>query len=254
MVKEDQEPILNNNILKEFLLNNYSLLLHFFEAMSAITGLFFFRKYKDSSSKYFIFFLIYLTLFDFITGYTNLVSPDKLLNFLIDTLIEKNYWLSTLYWKIGAIMFFAFYYRRILKTKFFKSVIKYTSYSFFIFSISYILFHWQAFFVSFFPIISVLGAVIVFICTVLYFVEILQNERILNFYKSLNFYITSAIFVWWLIITPIVFFDNYTTYQVGVYERDWDYIHLKRLIYLSANIIMYSTFTFALIFCKPEND
>ncbi len=49
MVKEDQEPTLNNNILKEFLLNNYSLLLHFVEAMSAVTGLFFFRKYKDSS-------------------------------------------------------------------------------------------------------------------------------------------------------------------------------------------------------------
>jgi hypothetical protein len=240
--------------LKEFLLNNYSLLLHFVEAMSAITGLFFFSKYKDSSSRFFIFFLIYLTLFDFITGYTKLVSPDKLLSFLMGTLIEKNNWLSTLYWKIGAIMFFAFYYGRILKTKIFKTIIKYASYSFLIFSVSYILFHWQAFFVSFFPIISVLGAVIVFSCTVLYFVEILQNEEVLNFYKSLNFYITAAIFIWWLIITPIVFYDNYSTYQVGVYERDWDYIELRRLIYLSANLIMYSTFTFALIFCKPEND
>ncbi|MFH4965468.1 hypothetical protein V8G69_10735 [Gaetbulibacter sp. M235] len=242
--------------MQEFLLNNYSFLTHFVEVLSALTGIFLFNKYKNSISKYFIYFLVYLSICEAINTYTWLVFPDKILSFLVGTIIEKNYWWTTLYWKIGAIMFFAFYYNKILRYKSFKKIISYSALSFLFFSISYIVLHWQAFFVKFFPIISILGAVIIFLCSVFYFIETLQGDSILNFYKSLNFYISAAIFIWWLIITPIVFYDNYTTYEISVYERDWDYIKLRRLIYLSANLCMYLTFTFALIFCKPdiEND
>ena len=238
--------------MQEILIQNYILLTHSFEAMAALTGVFLFKEYKNNVGKYFIYFLIYLILCDILGGYTSLVFPDRLLSFLVGTIIEKNYWWSTLYWKIGAIMFFAFYYRKILKTRSFTAILKYLSYGFFAFSMVYILWHWQDFFISFFPIISVIGSIIVFLCTVFYFIEVLQSDNILTFYKSLNFYISAAIFIWWLIITPIVFYDNYTTYQVEVYERDWNYITLRRLIYLLSNIFMYSTFTFALIFCKPE--
>ena len=239
-------------MMEEFLLDNYIVLTHSVEALAALAGVFLFSNYKNTVVKYFIYFLICLTICDILNWYTMFVHLDKLLSFLVGSLIEKNYWWSTLYWKIGAIMFFAFYYRKILKTKYFNDIIKYASYAFFIFSSIYILLNWEVFFISYFPIISVLGAIIVFLCTVFYFVEILQNEKILTFYKSLDFYISGAIFIWWLIITPIVFYDNYTTYEVGVYERDWDYIHLRKIIYISSNIFMYSTFTFALIFCKPE--
>ncbi len=220
--------------------------------MAALTGVFLLKKYKNNVGKYFVYFLICLILCEILGGYTRLVFSDKLLNFLVGTIIEKNYWWSTLYWKVGAIMFFAFYYRKTIRTKFFREILKYVSYSFLAFSMIYILCHWKEFFVSFFPIISVLGSVIIFLCSVFYFIEVLQSDHILTFYKSLNFYISAAIFVWWLIITPIVFYDNYTTYEVDVYERDWNYIRLRALIYLSANIFMYSTFTFALIFCKPQ--
>lgn len=240
--------------MQEFLFEKYILITHFVEVISALTGLFLYSKYKKNTAKYFIYFLIYLTICEFIGSYTTYVHQDRFLSFLIGSKIEKNFWWATSYWKIGAIMFFAFYYRRILNTNLFKVIIKLCSYSFCAFSIVYILFHWNDFFDKFFPIISVLGASIVFLCTVFYFLEILQNEKILTFYKSINFYISAAIFIWWLIITPIVFYDNYASYEVLVYERDWDYIRLRRLIYLTANIIMYSTFTFALIWCKPQND
>tara|TARA_R110000868_G_scaffold147041_8_gene368209 strand:- start:169 stop:891 length:723 start_codon:yes stop_codon:yes gene_type:complete len=240
--------------VQEFLLENYSVLTHSVEAMAALTGIFLFKYYRKSVAKYFIYFLIFLTFCDFLNTYTWLVKPDKSLSFLIGTLIQKNYWWSTLFWKIGAIMFFAFYYQKIIKAKHFKNIIKYASYIFLTFSMIYISLNWEDFFNSFFPSISIFGAIIVFLCTVFYFLEILQNDEILTFYKSLNFYISAAIFIWWLIITPIVFYDNYTSYEIGVYERDWDYIKLRRLLYLSANILMYSTFTFALIWCRPQKD
>jgi hypothetical protein len=44
----------------------------------------------------------------------------------------------------------------------------------------------------------------------------------------------------------LVFYDIYNT------NGDWNFIFLKWQIYLSANVFMYLTFTFALIFCKPD--
>ncbi|WP_308992005.1 hypothetical protein QLS71_017120 [Mariniflexile litorale] len=170
------------------------------------------------------------------------------------TKIETNHWWTTMFWKIGAIMFFSFYYVKVLKTKIFKDIIKFGSYAFLAVSIFYIVFNWNRFFHTFFTVISILGALVIFLCTVLYFLETLQSDRILTFYKSINFYISAAIFIWWLIITPIVFYDVYFVYESGNSNRDWTFIFLRWQIYLFANIFMYSIFTFALIWCRPQND
>ncbi|SFZ94272.1 hypothetical protein SAMN05428642_10438 [Flaviramulus basaltis] len=234
--------------MEEFLIKNYTIITHSVEILSALTGLLLYRKYKLIAAKFFIWFLVYLSLCDFIGGYVNYIADNDIFSYLKDTVFSRNFWWTTLYWKIGAILFFVFYYNKILKTEVFKIVIKYCCYLFLVFSIIYIIFNWNDYFIRFFPIISVLGAIIIFICTVFYFVEMLQSDRTLTFYKSIDFYISVAIFIWWLIITPIVFYDIYGEY------RDINYIHLRRYIYLSANVIMYLTFTFALIFCKPDNE
>lgn len=234
--------------MEEFILKNYSLFTRIVEILAAVTGILLFKKYKFTVAKYFIFFLCYLSICDFINTYTKLIRNNGLLSFLKGTIFEYNYWWSTLFWKIGAIIFFVFYYRKILKTEIFRNIIKYSGLVFLIVSIGCILVNWDYFFSRFFPLISVMGAIIIFLCTAFYFFEVLQSDKILTFYKSINFYISAAIFIWWLIITPIVFYDIYGEY------RDYVYINLRRYIYLFANITMYLTFTFALIWCKPEND
>lgn len=240
--------------MNEFLLQNYMLITHSVETIAALTGVFFYRKYKNETTKYFIYFLIYLTVCEFLCGYSKFVKPDKFLHMLVGTIIQKNHWWTTLFWKIGAIMFFSFYYRKILKTKLFKDIIKYSSYVFLIISFIHIILHFEEFFYKFFPIISVLGAIIIFLCSIFYFIETLQSTKVLAFYKSINFYISAAIFVWWLIVTPIVFYDIYFVYEIGNPNRDWDFMFLRWQIYMFANIFMYLTFTFALIFCTPEKE
>lgn len=214
--------------------------------MAALTGVFLFKAYKYTATKYFICFLMYLTICDIIGEYKYLVDDGRCLSFLQSTVFSTNHWWTTSYWNIGAILFFAFYYNKILKTNVFKRIIKLSGYAFFVFSIIYIANKWESFFNTFFPVISILGAVIIFLCSVFYFIEVLQSDKLLTFYKSLNFYISVAIFIWWLIITPLVFYDLYHS------NDDWNFIFLKWQIYLFANIFMYSIFTFALIYCKPE--
>lgn len=232
--------------MNEFLLEYKNTITFSIEILAAVTGLVLYNKYKQTAAKYFIWFLVYLSVCDFLGSYVDYIKNGGFLSFLEGTVFIRNFWWSTLFWKIGAILFFSFYYYRSLINKSFKRIVKYSGYSFLVFSIIYILFNWDDYFIIFFPIIDILGAVIVFLCTAFYFFEILSSEKILTFYKSINFYISAAIFIWWLIITPLVFYDIYNSHY------DWNFIFLKWQIYLFANIVMYLTFTFALIFCKSE--
>ena len=232
--------------MEEFLRQNYHHLTHGVELIAAVTGFLLYKKYKNTNAKYFIWFLIYLVLADFLGRYVYYIKDDGFLSFLEGTVLEKNRWLSTLRWKIGGILFYSFYFETLLEKRHYKKILKYTRYAFFIFSIGYILWNWNDFFIKSFPVISVLGAIIIFLCTTLYFIEILQGENLLKFYKSINFYISSTILIWWLIITPLVFYDIYFT------NADWNFVILKWQIYLFANIFMYLTFAFALIFCQPD--
>lgn len=234
--------------MNDFLLKYYNNITFSVEILAAVTGLILYKKYKPTAAKYFIWFLIYLSICDFLNTYVYYIANNSFLSFLKGTVFVWNYWWTTLYWEIGAIVFFSFYYHKILNNSKFKKTVLYFGYIFFVFSVVYILNNWEDYFVRFFPIISILGALIIFLCAVFYFIEILQSDKILTFYTSINFYISSAIFIWWLIITPLVFYDIYNS------NKDWNFIFLKWQIYLFANIFMYLTFTFALIWCKPEKN
>jgi hypothetical protein len=233
--------------MNEFLLEYYNTITFCVEILAAVTGLMLYQKYKPTAAKYFIYFLMYLSICDFLGSYVNHIA-NGFLGFLEGTVFVRNFWWTTMYWEIGAIMFFSFYYYGILRNERFKTIVRYSGYSFLIFSMIYILTNWDDYFTRFFPIIGVLGAIIIFLCTTFYFYEILNSEKILTFYRSINFYISAAIFIWWLITTPLVFYDIYNTHF------DRNFLFLKWQIYLFANITMYLTFTFALIFCKPEFD
>ncbi|MEP1489446.1 MAG: hypothetical protein ABJK28_13575 [Algibacter sp.] len=234
--------------MEEFIKENYFIITYGVEFLAALTGLFLFNKYRLTAAKYFICFLSYTFLIDLLGGYVYRIGDYSFLHILKRTVFVKNYWYYTLFWQIGGTLFFVFYYNKILKTNTLKSVLKLTGLFLFIFSIGYILFNFDAYFSGYLSVIRVLSTVIIFICVVFYFVELLSSNKILTFYKSIDFYISAIIFIWWLITTPLVFYDIYN------FNKDWNFIFLKWEIYLLANLFMYLTFTFALIWCKPQND
>lgn len=241
--------------MEEFLLENYFTLTKVIEVIAVLTAILLYNKYKNTLIKYFICFLVFTLFCELIGSYTYYVREEKFLHFLIGTKFEKNHWLFTISWDIGAILFFSFYYQKILKSNLFKSIIKLLTIGFIFFSIIHIFLNWDIFFNELFNSIFIFGMIIILTCSVFYFIQTLQSDDILVFYKLMSFYISFVIFVWWLIITPVTFYDVYFYYEVGLSNsRDINYQILRNEIFLIANIFMYSTFTFALIWCKPEND
>src|SRR5690606_11448081 len=170
--------------MDEFLFKNYSLITHVIEFIAALTGVLLLNRYKNTDVRYFVYFLIFVAICDFVSIYTRYVKDDRFLYFLVGTVIEKNYWWSTLFWKIGAIVFYSFYYQRILTNPLSKKVIKIAGSLFVLFSVTYIGIHLHDFFLRSFPIISVFGAIIILLCAILHFLELLQADNILTFYKS----------------------------------------------------------------------
>ncbi|WP_418513728.1 hypothetical protein [Corallibacter sp.] len=234
--------------MEEFIKNNYINLTHLVEAIAAVTAIFCYKKYKNTAAKFFVFFLVYVFIIDFIGSYTSYIHGG-VFEFLEGSLIEKNYWWFTICWRILGVLFLAFYYRKLLSNKFQKKVLKLVSIAFLFASVIYYIFNYEALFYEESKLFIVItGTLIILICFVFYFVEILQSERILNFYKSINFYISAVFFIWWLLTTPLIFYDVYYT------TADWNFIILKWQIFLTANIFMYLMFTFALLWCNPEND
>src|SRR5690606_27997923 len=107
---------------------------------------------------------------------------------------------------------------------------------------------YEKLYTGYIPLIHGLSTLAVFFAISLYLYEILNSDCILIFYQSINFYISATVLIWWLITTPLVFYELYFS------QADWNFVFLKYQIFLFANVFMYVSFTLALIFCKPQYD
>ncbi len=218
--------------------------------MAAAIGLILLKFYKPKAEKYFIYFLIYVIFIEVIGYYPTLFYEIESLNFLREflrgTYFSRNYWWYTIFWKFGAVIFYAFYFNKILEIAMHRKILKYSTFLFLIIGVSSIVISWPSVFKSSLALVNIIGGLIILECAFLFFIEMLNNEKILNFHKSLSFYISLAILIFWLIKTPLVFYEVYFQYN------DSNYIEIRSLINIFVNVFMYSTFAIGLIVSKPK--
>lgn len=218
------------------------------EIIAAVTGLILFKKYRHTAAKYFIYFLVYIVVIVTIGKYSHLVRNNGFLSFLEGTLLEKNYWWYTIFWDIGGAIFFGWYFYKILNSKQSKQFLKFSIIIFLIISILEITFTFPKFFNTSLQLVNIASLVIILQCVFYYFLEILQSDKVLYFYKSLGFYICCSILILWLIQTPLVFFEHYFR------TDDMEYVYLRKRINLIAISFMYITYTVGLIVSNPDYD
>jgi len=214
--------------------------------MAALTGLLLLKKYKHTSARYFIYFLVYTVVLEMVGSYPKMDFLSSLNSSLKGTLFERNYWWYGIFWTIGSAVFYSFYYWKILKTPLYRKIVKYSGITFFIGSAVFNITYPEFFFNGQKGYVSAASVIVILICATLYFIEILKSDQILSFYKSLNFYISVSILIWWLVITPTTFYEAYFI------KEDSDYVLLKWQVLLVSNIFMYSCFTFGLIYSSNK--
>lgn len=212
--------------------------------MAALTGLLLFKKHKHTAARYFIYFLVYTVFVDLLGNYTNWDFIGSLN--LRGTIFERNYWWYGIFWTIGSAVFYAFYFSRILETSLYKKIVRYSGVIFFAGAALFIIAYPDLFFNGQRGYVATASVIVILICVTLYFIEILQSDQVLSFYKSLNFYISISILIWWLVTTPTNFYELYFI------KEDSDYVILKWKVYLISNVFMYSCFTFGLIYSSNK--
>ncbi|AEH02134.1 hypothetical protein [Lacinutrix sp. 5H-3-7-4] len=232
----------------EFLFNNNNLITHSIQCIAAIIGIFNLKKYKNTIGSFFIGILIYISAVDLLAMYTYYCNTIPFLNFIANTKFESNYWWYTIFFDCIAVLLFAiFFYKIVVKNKY-KNVIKYSAFLYLIVFVYIIFSDLKHLFIGTYSVIYTAEAILIMICTTTYFIEILESNKVLYFSKSLYFYVSVTVFLWWLIVTPVVFFDKYFI------TEDIHFIKLKRCIYIFANIFMYTTFSFGLIVSTPDKN
>ncbi len=218
------------------------------ELVAVITGIISYKKYKGTTATFFIKIVIYLFFVELIGSYSLFYEEFEFLKPVYNSIFMQNYWWFTFTFDIITIILFSILFQKILKSPVFCKTLKGITILFIVFTLIYLILNRHLFFFQFFIPVQIFGGLIIIMCSVFYFIEILQNNQILKFYKSIYFYISISIFTWWIIITPLSFYDLYFK------NSDWKFIVLQWQIYLFANFFMYTTFTLGLIFSKPELD
>ncbi|XMO85951.1 hypothetical protein AAFN75_14270 [Algibacter sp. AS12] len=230
----------------DFLTRNFNFITYALEFLAAFVGLLCIKKYRNTSTRYFIYFLFYIFFVEVI-GAMLAYTPNFLPIQLLRKMGVRVYNWYNLLWLYGSIVFVVFYFHAILRRKKLKLVIRVVGVIFSIIMLSHFIFNFEVFLNSRSIFYQIAGLITTFVCIITYFIELTNSDSILNMFKIFSFYASVGLFLWWLIITPVLFFDTYNT------ESDWDFVNLKRLIFLFANIFMYSCFTLGLIISKPIN-
>lgn len=216
-----------------------------------IVGLLHFKKFRYHPARYFIYFLVYVWLMSNIGNYTYYFWKYELFKSfheaIQDTVLKYNYWWFTLFWGLASVSFFAWYFNKILANPLHRKILGVAFWFFLIVSIIVILFDMENFFLGYNPFIDINGAIVIMFCVAFYFIEILQSEKILQFYRDITFYIALGILLFWLITTPLVFFEQY--YRV----YDPAYWNLRTYIYLAVNLMMYGLFSVGIIVSRSHN-
>ena len=229
----------------EFLRHNYFLLTHSVEVLAAVIGLFYLKKYVHTAAKFLIYFLVYAFFIDILGRYPDHLRKMDLFYLIKETIIEKNYWWYTIFWFSGLTSFITYINYKIIDNLKYKKVLKYCYYAYLIQFILCVFFNHEALFSASEMFLKITSLLMITIAVIIYLVNILQSFRIIYFYKSIYFYINISIFLWVVITSPMMFYEIYFA------NEDWNFVILKRQIYLSINIIFYLTLSLALIFCKP---
>jgi hypothetical protein len=214
--------------------------------MAAATGVILYKKYKSSAAKYFVYFLVYAFLVDLIGGYPRYFRNLDLFSLIEGTLIAENYWWYTLFWWIGLSSFMFFLNYKIIEKLIYKKVLKFLFFAYILQAIVYAIVTFKEHFGPTETFLIISSVWMISVTVVIYFIEILQSDRIIYFYKSIYFYINALVLLWTLIITPVAFYEIYFD------KGDWNFVILKWQVILSINIVFYLSLTIALIFCKPE--
>lgn len=222
----------------KFLIDNYTLITHLVEFLAALAGSIYIYKSKDRITLYFVQYLWLTVIVENIALYSRFMHnnfDNELFILIKNSSFCTNTWLYNLR-AVILIILLGKYYKLLVSSSKHKMYINGLIIGFSVFSVFYLIFS-DSFFTNAIPYGFMIRTLIVAIFVCLYYLSVINNEKILTFYKSRHFYLSTILLLWSLAITPLFIFSSYYTLS------NPNFIYLRHFILLCSNIIMYLCFT-----------
>ena len=225
--------------MKEFLLENYSLITKAVELIAAVFGSVYLSKTKDSRYKVFVGYLWLTVVVETIGVYPRLLQNNYDYDWFValkNSALCRNTWLYNIYTflSIGLIGIF---YSGFFSNRTSKIIVRFVVIVYSLFVLIYFT-ATDAFFIMSLPYDLILGTVIICTYILLYFMELIKSDSILVFYKTPLFYISISLLFWYICVTPLFIFDNY--YRAV----NADFVIFRYLLLLLINVITFLCVTF----------
>ncbi len=225
----------------------YIVLINLFELIAAIVGTIYIRKYRgDKISRYFVYFLWITVLFDtFFSWFPFLIVKQESLFFLKDTFLFENHWAYNSY-DILSFSFYLFLFLNYIESLRVKKVGLYVIIVFIITSLLNLMFS-GVFYKSPALYSLIIGTLLLLVFIVYFYFQVLQSDKILDFYKILIFYISVGALVYHILVNPIFIYGEYYSKESPNYHK----IYISILTF--ANIFMYTCYTIGFVVCSRKN-
>ncbi len=223
-------------------------IINLLELLATIAGTLYIAKYRDDNiTRYFVYFL-WLTVFvEFVFGWLpTLIYYMNTFSFLKGTFLEKNYWVYNIYFIISFYVYIN-YFKWNIKSIFFKKILTVLSAFYLISSFLNLIFS-NFYFSSYSSYTFILGTVLFLFSIALFYFEMLKSDEVLNFHKSIPFYISIASLLFHVSVTPLSIYSKYFRMS-----KSPDFVEIYEIIFNSANIFMYTCYTFGFLICLKRN-
>lgn len=226
----------------EYFIRN-SLLIYILEIGAAVAGTFYLKRIEDVTSEtrlfvYFLWFTVFVETVGIYPSYAYF-NDYSTLSFIKDTPFERNYWWYNSFNIIKFNVYFIFFIAQLdsqNKRKIFNACSL-----FFTFSAVINLLFSGIFFTASSAYTAILGTFLLCFMVMIYFYEMLNGDKILNFYKHIPFYVAIGVLVWHLVVTPLFIYSQYFS------SKSPDFVALHTWVLTIMNIYLYGIFIIGFI-------
>lgn len=225
--------------MNDFLLEHRSLISKLFGLLTAISGSWYLHKTKNEKIRIFVYYLWLTVVVETLGGYTKVLQNNYDYSWYLDlknSIFCTNTWLYNIY-NFLSIGLLGIYYSDLFISKSFKIIVRSVFIIYCIFTLGYYTFT-DAFFIMGLPFEDILATVIIIIYVICYFIELIRSEYILQYYKMPSFYISIALLLWHLSVTPLFIFNSYFR------AVNTEFVIFRILFLFYINIFTYTCLTF----------
>ncbi|ORL46953.1 hypothetical protein IIF7_03006 [Zunongwangia atlantica 22II14-10F7] len=210
-------------------------LYFFYELAAAIFSTIFYFKYARSNFLYKCLMCFFWWTWFADTGakYAALLYLNEY-QFLDvrNTVFERSGWVYNIVC-IVSILFYTWFYHRLISNKIFKKTIKILGITGALLCVI-LYFTTEGFWVYTNGNASFVRGIIVIIYCVLCFLDLMNSEQFISFYKFFGFYFTIGIFIFYLLTTPLFIYSKYFTWD------SYEFSMLMVFVIKVCNVVLYS--------------